>query len=217
MSPRFDGLGRDGAPVRLGVLGGTFDPVHFGHLACAQQALEALDLAGVVFMPAGSPAFKQDRRLLSGRQRLELCRLAVQGNLAFDVSALEVDRPGVTYAVDTLQQLRDFYPSNVALYFILGADAALTLPRWHESERLAGLATFAVAARPGYVLGRAERASLAERGFTVEAFPVTELDISSTDLRNRAAAHRSLRYLTPDAVAERIRQRGWYQEEGSSL
>ena len=110
ISERFDDLGRDGAPARLGIMGGTFDPIHIGHLACAEQAREAFGLDGVLFVPAGNPVFKKDRAVTPAGMRLAMCRLAVASNPAFDVSAVEVERGGDTYTVDTLRQLRAHYP-----------------------------------------------------------------------------------------------------------
>lgn len=212
---RFDDMGADGAPARLGIMGGTFDPVHYGHLACAEQAREALGLDGVVFIPAGRPAFKRDRPVTPGPVRLALCRAAVADNPAFDVSALEVARPGITYAVDTLRILRAHYPANVELVFIAGADAIASLPRWRESGQLAHLARFAAAARPGYEVGDELKDALATRdGFAVDYFEVTPLDISSSDLRARAAHGRSLRYLTPEPVRALIGDYGLYRSEG---
>ena len=118
ISERFDDLGRDGAPARLGIMGGTFDPIHIGHLACAEQAREAFGLDGVLFVPAGNPVFKKDRAVTPAGMRLAMCRLAVASNPAFDVSAVEVERGGDTYTVDTLRQLRAHYPGNVELFFI---------------------------------------------------------------------------------------------------
>ena len=143
---RFDDLGADGRPVRLGIMGGTFDPIHIGHLACAEQAREAFSLDAVVFIPAGKPAFKLKRDVTPAEQRFEMCRLAVQGNPAFDVSRIEIDRPGVTYTADTLRQLREHYPGNVALFFITGADAVCSILKWRESAAIASMAEL-IAAR----------------------------------------------------------------------
>lgn len=212
--PRFDGVGSDGAPVRLGIMGGTFDPIHQGHLACAEQARETFGLAGVVFIPTGRPAFKRDRAVTDGAVRLEMCRAAVAGNPAFAVSSLEVDRPGITYAVDTLRALRDHYPANVELFFIAGADAILSIARWHESAEVAHLARFAAATRPGFAVTEPFKEELASRGaFQVDYFEVTALAISSSYLRERAARGLSLRYLTPDPVREIIEARGLYRLE----
>ena len=209
---RFDDLGADGVPVRLGIMGGTFDPIHLGHLACAEQAREAFGLAAVVFIPTGRPAFKRDRAVTDGRLRLEMCRAAVASNPAFDVSPLEVDRPGVTYAVDTLRALAAHYPPNVELFFIAGADSILSIARWHKSAEVARLARFAAATRPGYVVTDEFKAELAARGdFRVDYFEVTALAISSSYLRQRAASGLSLRYLTPEPVRALIDERGLYR------
>lgn len=210
----FAEVGSAGAPARLGIMGGTFDPIHFGHLACAQQALEALQLDGVLFMPAGIPSFKRDRKVAPAADRVRWCRLAVAGNDRFAVSTLEVDRPGITYAVDTLSTLRTVCPGSVELYFILGADAALTLPRWHESRRLTTLARFAVATRPGYPFSEADCRALEEQGFRLDPFRVTPLDISSSNLRARLAEGLSVRYLTPDPVAACLMDGLWYRKDG---
>lgn len=212
---RFDDLGADGTPARLGFMGGTFDPVHYGHLACAEEAREALRLDGVVFIPTGRPAFKRDRPVTPGVVRLALCRAAVADNPAFDVSPLEVERPGITYAVDTLRTLRDHYPANVELVFIAGADAVSSLPRWRESDQLAHLARFAAAARPGYAVSDELKDALAAQGgFVVDYLTPMSLDISSSDLRERAAAGRSLRYLTPEPVRALIGAYGLYRASG---
>ena len=212
--PRFDGVGADGAPVRLGIMGGTFDPIHQGHLACAEQAREAFGLAGVVFVPTGRPAFKRDRAVTDGAVRLEMCRAAVAGNPAFAVSPLEEDPPRITYAEDTLRALRHHYPPNVELFFIAGADAILSIARWHESAEVARLARFAAATRPGFEVTESFKEELASRGaFRVDYFEVTALAISSSYLRERAARGLSLRYLTPDPVREIIEARGLYRLE----
>ena len=120
ISARFDGLGQDGAPVRLGIMGGTFDPIHIGHLACAEQAREAFGLDAVIFIPTGNPAHKQGKTVTPAEMRLEMCRLACLPNPHFDVSAIEVERAGLTYAVDTVRALRQHFPENVELCYITG-------------------------------------------------------------------------------------------------
>lgn len=203
---------RAGELARLGIMGGTFDPPHLGHLACAEEARQVFGLDAVLFVPTGRPAFKQDRPVTAGEVRLALVGAAVAGNPAFAVSAVEVERPGVTYAVDTLRALRETLP-EVELVFIVGADAALTLPRWHESAELARLAIFAAATRPGFELGKEALGDLRERGFDVRPFAVLALDISSSALRRRVAAGRTIRYLVPDAVREIIEEEQLYRKE----
>ena len=203
---------RAGTLARLGIMGGTFDPPHLGHLVCAEEALEAFGLDAVLFVPTGCPAFKQDRPVTVGEVRLAMVAAAVAGNPAFAVSALEVERSGITYAVDTLRELREELP-GLELVFIVGADAALTLPRWHESDALARLATFAAATRPGFELGEESLRDLRARGFDVRPFTVPALDISSSALRRRVAEGRTVRYLVPEAVRKIIEKGQLYRRE----
>lgn len=203
---------RAGTLARLGIMGGTFDPPHLGHLACAEEALEAFGLDAVLFVPTGRPAFKQDRLVTAGEVRLAMVAAAVAGNPVFAVSALEVERPGITYAVDTLRELREELP-GVELVFIVGADAALALPRWRKSAELARLAAFAAATRPGFELGEQALRDLREHGFDVRPFAVPGLDISSSALRRRVYAGRTIRYLVPEAVRKIIEEESLYRRE----
>ncbi len=166
----------------------------------------------MLFVPTGRPAFKQDRPVTAGKVRLAMVAAAVAGNPAFAVSALEVERPGITYAVDTLRELREELP-GVELVFIVGADAALTLPRWHESAELGRLAMFAAATRPGFELGEEALRVLRERRFDVRPFVVPGIDISSSELRQRVAEGRTIRYLVPEAVREIIEEEQLYRKE----
>lgn len=209
---RFDNLGQDGKPARLGIMGGTFDPIHIGHLACAEQAREAYDLDGVVFIPAGNPVFKKDRAVTPAAERLEMCRIAVNSNPSFDVSALEIERGGDTYTVDTLRQLRAHYPDNVELRFITGADAVYHIVQWRESAAIADLARLIAVTRPGYALPEERRAFIAEHGkFAIDYLEVTALAISSSDLRRRMATGKSIRYLTMQDVLDYIQTHGLYR------
>lgn len=211
VSHRFDNLGADGAPARLGIMGGTFDPVHIGHLACAEQAREAFDLDAVVFIPAGMPTFKLKRHVTSAEQRLRMCQLAVESNPAFDVSRIEIDRPGVTYTADTLRQLRAHYPKNVSLYFITGADAVCSILKWRESAAIADLADLIAVTRPGYVLTEEQRATIEQAGnFRIHLLETTGLAVSSSDLRARVAAGKSIRYLTMQRVLDYIHEHRLY-------
>ena len=216
ISERFDDLGGDGRPARLGIMGGTFDPIHTGHLACAEQAREAYRLDAVVFVPAGNPVFKKDRAVSSGADRLAMCRLAVLSNPAFDVSAIEIERGGDTYTVDTLRQIRAHYPSNVGLRFITGADAVYNIVKWRESAAIADLARLIAVTRPGYVLSEERRALIAEHGsFIIDYLEVTALAISSSDLRERVREGKSIRYLTMQRVLDYIQEHGLYRADAS--
>ena len=210
---RFDRLGFDdpGREYRLGIMGGTFDPIHLGHLVCAEQARDQFKLDAVIFMPTGMPAWKQGKGVTAVADRLEMVRLATEGNEAFDVSRIETDREGVTYTVDTLQLLRDHYPANVKLYFITGTDAILQLFAWHDAARMSTLASFIAASRPGY--DPADAIAAHDRSkvkFDLHLFEVPALAISSTDLRRRKAGGRSVRYLVPTPVERYINFHGLY-------
>lgn len=210
-------LGAEGTPCRLGVMGGTFDPVHFGHLVAAETAASVLDLDAVIFMPAGSPAFKQDRDVSDPEDRFAMTLLATADNDRFYASRLEIERPGVTYTADTLEQLRTLYPDNVEFYFITGADALVDIVTWHEAGRVARLAKLVGATRPGYDLERAKRA-IAKSGlpFDVTYLEVPALAISSSDLRERTRHGMPVRYLTKDAVVGYISKHGLYQPKEES-
>lgn len=205
-------LGADASrEYRLGIMGGTFDPIHYGHLVTAEQAREALDLDLVLFMPAGRPAFKLDEDVSDAEDRYAMTILATAANSAFDASRFEIDREGVTYTIDTLRALRAYYPDNVKLFFITGADAILDLATWHDAEGMAELATFIAATRPGYDIDQA-RARLANSGvaFDVRYIEIPALAISSTNIRERVSRGKSVRYLTSESVIGYIRKNGLY-------
>ena len=205
-------LGSDaGRTYRLGVMGGTFDPIHNGHLVTAEQAFDDLSLDLVVFMPAGRPAFKQDQRVTSGQERFAMTLLATADNPHFVASRFEIDRAGVTYTADTLRLLRELYPDNVEFYFITGADAITDIVSWRDAADIARLAHLVAATRPGYDLDRAWDAIAASGlDFDVTYLSVPALAISSSHLRDRVAAGQSLRYLTPDAVTGYLHKHGLY-------
>ena len=199
---RFNDLGADGAPAKLGVLGGTFDPIHVGHLRIAEEMREELGLDCVVFMPAGDPVFKHDHHVTDARVRLERVRRAVADNPHFDVSTLEVDREGATFTVDTFRELRAFFPENVELYFIVGSDAAASMGKWRGVKELAELTKLAVAVgRPGSPDGdELRKAVLAAAPFDVHLVRTSILEVSSSSIREREAQGRSVRYLVPEEL-----------------
>ena len=171
-------------------------------------------VGGVVFVPAGNPVFKKDRPVTPAAERLEMCRIATRSNPAFDVSAIEIERGGDTYTVDTLRQLRAHYPDNVELRFITGADAVYHIVQWRESAAIADLARLIAVTRPGYALSEERRAFIAEHGnFAIDYLEVTALAISSSDLRRRVAAGKSIRYLTMQGVLDYIQERGLYRAD----
>lgn len=208
-------LGQDPTKTyRLGIMGGTFDPIHNGHLVAAEQALGDLKLDCVVFMPAGSPAFKQDKAVTSAEDRYAMTLLATAANPCFSASRFEIDRPGITYTADTLAGLRAHYPANVELYFITGADAIMDVIRWHNARDIAGLATLVAATRPGYNLDSAsDIIDKSDLGFDVIYLEVPALAISSSYLRARLKKGQSVRYLTPEAVVGYVEKKHLYGSE----
>lgn len=209
-------IGKDpGRTYRLGIMGGTFDPIHYGHLVTAEQAREALNLDLVLFLPAGAPAFKLDQEVSSPEDRYAMTVLATAANESFYTSRLEIDRGGVTYTVDTLTYLRSQYPSNVKLYFITGADAILDIVSWHNAGQIAELATLIAATRPGYDISQAhERIEASGFPFDVRYIEIPALAISSTNIRQRVALGKSIRYLTSESVIGYIRKNRLYQHDG---
>ena len=204
-----------GRPARLGIMGGTFDPIHNGHLVTAQQAMDDLGLDLVLFMPAGSPAFKQGRHVSSAEDRFAMTLLATADNPGFVASRLEIEREGITYAADTLKELRRRLPEGVELYFITGADAIIDIVSWHDAGTIATMATLVGATRPGYDLEWAKAAINGSGiGFDVRYLEVPALAISSSYLRERASSGQSIRYLTKDSVIGYIEKHGLYAKAG---
>ncbi|NTU71637.1 MAG: nicotinate-nucleotide adenylyltransferase [Coriobacteriia bacterium] len=197
-------------------MGGTFDPIHFGHLVTAEEALVQFNLDRVLFMPTGLPAFKDRADVTPAEDRYLMTVLATASNPDFDVSRLEVDRPGLTYTVDTLRSLREANPPSTEMFFITGADAVWDIVGWRDAETIADLATFIGVTRPGYDLEAARRAHEdAETHFRIEYIEVPALAISSTDIRRRVGTRRPIRYLTPESVVAYIDKHGLYRVAGS--
>lgn len=198
--------------LRLGVMGGTFDPIHFGHLVTAEEALVQFNLDKVLFMPTGRPVRKTHRHVSSGEDRYLMTVIATASNPDFEVSRMEIDRPGDTYTVDTMSALRAQHGANAELFFISGADAVREILTWRDSGRFAGLCTFIGATRPGYEV---ELPLADARAPRVEHMAVPALAISSSDIRERVRTRRPIRYLLPEAVASYVYKNGLYGEPGA--
>ena len=192
-------------PRRLGVFGGTFDPPHLGHLLLAECARETLALDAVVFVPARVPPHRAPKRPSPADVRVRLLRAALHGT-GFAVSTLELQRPGPSYTVDTLDEMKTKH-EGLALWLLLGADSLLDLPSWRDPAGILARARLAVAERPGF----AARRIPARVGRSVDWLPNVPVDISSRDLRRRVAAGRSIRYLVPDRVARLVERLGLYR------
>jgi nicotinate-nucleotide adenylyltransferase len=201
--------------LRIGVLGGSFDPIHYGHLAIAEEARVTLQLDRVVFVPAARQPLKHSGHGAASAQRFEMTRLACASNTAFEVTPIEIERPGLSYSVITLEELHKTHPGDY--YFILGADAANDLGHWYAAERIIELARIVIIGRPGAAPDREQLIytfpHLAERMLLVAG---PQLEISSTLLRERVAAGQSIRYLTPEPVVEYIMRHGLYRSARSS-
>ncbi len=201
-------------PGSVGILGGTFDPIHIGHLAAAEEARERLGLECVIFVPAGMPPHKRDEVVTSAEDRFEMVRLAIEGNTAFEASRVEIDRSGPSYTVDTIDELRRTRArGEIPLTVILSAESFRGLPSWREPERLLTSSRIAIVPRGGL--------AAPGKGWIEEHFPgvqaqIVALDaprlrLSATEIRGRIAAGRSIRYLVPDAVIRYIEDHDLYR------
>jgi nicotinate-nucleotide adenylyltransferase len=198
---------------RIGILGGTFNPIHLGHLLIAQDAKEQMRLDCVKFIPSATPPHKTVDTLASERDRMRMIQLAIRGHDGFEADDIEIKRGGKSYSVDTLTELRQRDP-RADFCFIIGADSLRELHLWREVERLVGLCTFVTVPRPGFKpkpvvdprLAAATRRQLRQHVLRGHA-----CDIASREIRSRVASGRSIRYLVPDAVYEYIRRRRLYQ------
>jgi nicotinate-nucleotide adenylyltransferase len=181
--------------MTIGLFGGSFDPIHHGHLLVAQAVVESLGLEELRFVPAREQPFKIGRHAAPAETRARMVALAIAGEPRFAVDRIELERAGPSYTVDTVRALREREPGR-AFAVLVGADAARDLEKWHEVETLAKLASFVILSRPG--------TTIPSLPWSVRVVPVPAVDISATDIRRRVAVGRSIRYWVPDPVAECI-------------
>nr|MDT0662363.1 nicotinate-nucleotide adenylyltransferase [Micromonospora sp. DSM 115978] len=197
----------DGEIRRVGIMGGTFDPIHHGHLVAASEVADRFDLDEVVFVPTGQPWQKADEPVSSAEDRYLMTVIATASNPRFQVSRADIDRGGPTYTVDTLRDLHAEYGPKVQLFFITGADALDKILSWKDLDQMFELAHFIGVTRPGFELTDAHLPA-----DTVSLVPVPAMAISSTDCRLRVAAGEPVWYLVPDGVVQYIAKRGLYRE-----
>lgn len=196
--------------MRIGVFGGTFDPIHMGHLIVAEDARAALELDKVLFIPAGQPWFKSYRQITASHHRLAMVRLAVADNPNFAVSDIEITRSGPSYTVDTLTELRDQYP-DAEFIVILGIDALREIDRWHQPRKLFELASVVGMARPGAAINLSVlHAAIPGSSSRIRLLDSAQIDISGTDIRRRAAHARPIRYRVPPTVEQYIQENALY-------
>ncbi|MEA2520748.1 MAG: nicotinate-nucleotide adenylyltransferase [Actinomycetota bacterium] len=195
--------------ARLGVMGGTFDPIHYGHLVTAEEALHQFELDQVVFVPTGDPWMKEHAHVSAAEDRYLMTVIATASDSKFRVSRMEIDRDGPTYTVDTLRDLRSAHPET-DLFFVTGADAMIEIFQWKDPAELFELAHFIAATRPGYDLQAFTATTPTDRA-DVTVMQVPALAISSTDIRARVASARPIRYLLPEGVKTYIEKAGLYR------
>jgi nicotinate-nucleotide adenylyltransferase len=199
-------------PLRIGILGGTLDPVHHGHLFAAEEVRATYGLDRVLFIPCGHAPHKDERQITPAEHRYEMCALATASNPGFATSRLEIDRPGPSYTIDTLRELRVIHGADTELFFIIGADALLEIDTWHLPDAVLAEARCVAVPRPGSELSGLPSVIGVRRAARVEVMDLPGLDISATDIRCRAREGRPIRYLTPDPVVAYIGENGLYTE-----
>jgi nicotinate-nucleotide adenylyltransferase len=187
--------------MKVGILGGTFDPIHIGHLIAASAVYESLNLDSIVFMPAGDPWQKRDRELSTGQHRLEMVKLAISDDTRFSASDIEINRSGPSYAIDTIRHWKNANPDH-ELFWIVGSDALSGIPSWHEWEAFVSEVTVVAVNRIG------QNSSVP---FEVTYVEMPEVRISATELRNRFTQGQDTRYLVPQSVSEYILSQDLYR------
>ena len=200
---------------RIGIMGGTFDPIHYGHLVAAETVTSELGLSKVIFVPAGNPPHKQSQVITGSEHRYLMTVLATSSNPNFEVSRIEVDKEELTYSIDTVKELRRIYGENSRIYFITGADAVLELLTWYKIQELLGLCTFIAVTRPGFDKRELEQKIeeiSSEYNGEILCIEVPLLEISSTDIRERCRCGKSVKYLLPEAVEEYMDKNKLYRE-----
>lgn len=202
---------------KIGIMGGTFNPIHNGHLVTAQEALNQFCLDEVIFIPAGDPPHKVEKHLADAEDRYLMTVIATSSNSSFFVSRIEIDRKGKSYTIDTVKELRKTYGRDSELFFITGADAILEILSWKDTDEIVTLAKFIAATRPGYDLSKIKdlRSTLfaSEEGVNDKIFimEIPALAISSTNIRERIKDCRPINYLVPEGVSNYILKHGLYK------
>lgn len=197
----------------IGIMGGTFDPIHYGHLRAAEEVLQGFGLERVIFVPSGRPPHKTAEDITSPEHRYLMTLLATADNPHFEVSRIEIDRQGPSYTLDSLRHLRETYSREKALYFITGLDAILEIETWNGYKELFELADFIAVTRPGYSVQTLNDLGMnlgEERFSKIHPFPVTLLAIASREIRRRVREGKSVKYLVPDAVVKYIEKERLY-------
>ena len=198
--------------MNIGVLGGTFDPIHMGHLIIAEETRGRLDLAEVLFMPAGEPWLKANNYISPAEHRVQMVRLAIADEPAFKLSTMEIERAGPSYTVDTIAELKGQIEMGDKLFFILGWDNLIQLPQWREPSRLVKMCHLVAVPRVGYPHPKLKTLAAAISGLpqSVILLNTPQIEISSSEIRNRVAQGLSIHHLVPEPVEKYIREHGLY-------
>ena len=200
---------------KIGIMGGTFNPIHIGHLVIAEEVRFRFKLDKIIFIPAGNPPHKDYNNITAGKHRYQMTLLATMDNPYFDVSSIEIEREGITYTIDTITALREKCDKDVELYFITGADSIIELSTWKEVDKLLNLCKFIAATRPGFDIAKIEdKVKELEDRYkkNIYSLSVPALQISSTDIRNRIKQGITVKYLLPESVEYYINKHNLYRE-----
>ena len=192
--------------MKLAVMGGTFNPPHLGHLVCAEEVNDHFKFDKVMFIPSARPPHKSNSKILDAQHRYMMTVLATQDNPRFEVSRIELDRPGRSYSIETVKQLREIYGQDAHIHWIIGADAILDMFIWKDVDELLTLCKFIAINRPGYDLSQADPRFMNK----VQVFKITNVDISATEIRRRVEQGMSIKYLVPPNVEKYIHENGLY-------
>ncbi|WP_027338627.1 nicotinate-nucleotide adenylyltransferase [Halonatronum saccharophilum] len=194
----------------IGIMGGTFDPIHNGHLLTAQCAAYQHNLEKVIFVPSGNPPHKTEKKITDAQERYVMALLATMSNPIFDVSRIEIDREGLSYTVDTVREFKKIYPDR-KIYFITGADAILEIFTWKNPEKLLEETEFIAASRPGYCLSQLGQKIYDSYRETIHPLQIPGLAISSTDIRARVEEGRPIKYQLPESIEAYIKKHNLYR------
>lgn len=189
--------------MRIAILGGTFNPIHNGHLALAKTAVETFALDKVIFIPTYIPPHKADENIADAEDRLSMVKFAICGNDKFEILRLEINRRKTSYSIDTISYLKKIYPKDTELFFLMGSDSANSLDTWKDIDKILTLCKFIVGTRPHYTLETKYK--------DIEIMPMTPVDISSTEIRQRVKEDKDIQGLIPDKVANYIKEYNLYK------
>ncbi|QGU00028.1 Nicotinate-nucleotide adenylyltransferase [Candidatus Syntrophocurvum alkaliphilum] len=202
----------------IGILGGTFDPIHFGHLIAGEYARHEFDLDRIIFIPSARPPHKDNVNVLDSNHRYNMVKLATQENMFFEVSTLEMERQGYSYTVDTVKYFATRY-EEAEIYFIMGVDALLFINTWKNLDELIAMCKFIIVTRPGYELNQNDQCfnNLPSNFWeSIEFLEIPGMDISSTDIRDRVQQNKTIKYLLPRLVEEYIKKHNLYKGQNGN-